>query len=403
VAIFKAHRAGVVVFADEDEERFGGIADAVIPIPRAPWPLPVILNTMAGHLWGYYAALAIDADALFLRKFRTNLGSAHADQERRGVSFYEAIADRSFRRLIRDFTAAFNTRRRAGAFCALGGKTISDLVLLLKYAIGKLPLEDYWRDFAAEAPLPSPLELLDVTLGRAIDELARPIDAIRHQAKTVTVGTSRKEERPRGLIFELLSQLGFGAKDLASRNVTAISRIQPAVATIEGVTLYALGHLDAEGMPQESSTISILMRTGISTTIRSRTETSHRLMGTKRTIARTGSLYVGQGRADGASLVIVPLLGEKGGVGKLLLCHVRFREDLPHGEKKAVLGERYSDIRNMFEELNLPWSDAYLAEIPLLKLLGDPVELIVAQIRASLATGEAQAPVSKEAHDTTAE
>ena len=64
VAIFKAHKAGVVVFADEDETRFDPIADAVIAIPRAPMPLPVILNTVAGHLWGYYAACSIDEDCL---------------------------------------------------------------------------------------------------------------------------------------------------------------------------------------------------------------------------------------------------------------------------------------------------------------------------------------------------
>ncbi|MDO8785872.1 MAG: SIS domain-containing protein, partial [Syntrophales bacterium] len=63
VAIFKAHRAGVVVFADESETRFHGIADAVIGIPKAPSPIPLILNTLAGHLWGYYAARSIDEDA----------------------------------------------------------------------------------------------------------------------------------------------------------------------------------------------------------------------------------------------------------------------------------------------------------------------------------------------------
>ena len=57
VAIFKAHKASVIVFADEGDHRFDQIADSVIAIPVAPPPLPVILNTMAGHLWGYYAAL----------------------------------------------------------------------------------------------------------------------------------------------------------------------------------------------------------------------------------------------------------------------------------------------------------------------------------------------------------
>jgi glutamine---fructose-6-phosphate transaminase (isomerizing) len=380
-AIFKAHRAGVIVFAEENEHRFDGIADAVIGIPRAPWPLPVILNTVAGHLWGYYAALAIDEDAFFLRQFRDRLSAAVVEQRKGNISFYEGMADRQFRRLLREFTTAFNQRRNAGGFSFVGVKTMADLVLLLKYVAGKLPLEDYWRDFRGAGEQFSPVDLLDVTLGHAVDELSRPVDAIRHQAKTVTVGTSRKETPLAGVLFDLLWQMGFAAKDLASRNIAAIGRIQPALVRINGVTLYVIGNLDAEGMPQDSSTIAITKRTGVSERIRSRTESSPLLMGTKKTIARTGSLYVGQGKADGAPLVIVPLLGEAGGVGSLLLCHVDFREDLPLAEKKSILGERCNDIRNLVNEYNLPWNDRYLAEIPLLSLLGEPVEVIVGQIR----------------------
>jgi glucosamine--fructose-6-phosphate aminotransferase (isomerizing) len=74
-AIFKAHKASVVVFTEEDETRFDRIADSVIHVPRAPMPLPVILNTLAGHLWGYYAASAIDEDAAFFREFRNEMST----------------------------------------------------------------------------------------------------------------------------------------------------------------------------------------------------------------------------------------------------------------------------------------------------------------------------------------
>ncbi len=67
VAIFKAHKANVIVIADEGEKRFQGVADAVIAVPVAFPPLPVILNAMAGHLWGYYAACAIDEEAQIFR------------------------------------------------------------------------------------------------------------------------------------------------------------------------------------------------------------------------------------------------------------------------------------------------------------------------------------------------
>ena len=43
---------------------------------------------------------------------------------------------------------------------------------------------------------------------QAIEELTRPVDTIKHQAKTVTVGTSRLQEKVEGLLFETLAAYG---------------------------------------------------------------------------------------------------------------------------------------------------------------------------------------------------
>jgi glucosamine--fructose-6-phosphate aminotransferase (isomerizing) len=104
--------------------------------------------------------------------------------------------------------------------------TVSDLSLLAKYAAGKLPLEDFWDDFETDnGRISSPIDLLDISFGQAIDELSRPIDAIRDQAKTLTVGTSRKGEILEGIIFNLLRDLNFSAKNLASYNIVTIKRV----------------------------------------------------------------------------------------------------------------------------------------------------------------------------------
>ncbi|OPY90807.1 MAG: Glutamine--fructose-6-phosphate aminotransferase (isomerizing) [Syntrophus sp. PtaU1.Bin208] len=384
VAIFKAHKAAVVVFADAEEDRFDGLADAVIRIPRAPLPLPVILNTVAGHLLGYYSALSIDADALFLKEYRSQLNRIMVEQDKRKASVYERIADREFRRLIRDFSAQFHERRNSGAFSFTNVKTVSDIALLLKYVVGKLPLEDYWNDFKNGGDLLSPVDLLDISLGQAIDELSRPVDAIRHQAKTVTVGTSRKEESLTGVLFDLLKELGYSTKALVGKTIMELNRIQEAVAEVRGYTLYGIDHLDADGAPGDEATIAIIKRDGISREMTSRTETSNRLMGTKKIMARTRRLYIGKGKLDGMSIIILPVLGDGNVVRNLLLVHVVFSTTLPLKNKIDIMGVKYNDILNLTNEYNLPWKDSYLERIPLEILLGEPAETIVEAIRKEI-------------------
>ena len=60
VAIFGAHRAAPVVVADDGDTRYEGAA-AVVPVPKVDPRLAFLPATMVGHLFGYEAALAIDA------------------------------------------------------------------------------------------------------------------------------------------------------------------------------------------------------------------------------------------------------------------------------------------------------------------------------------------------------
>jgi len=384
VSIFKAHKAGVVVFADEGERRFDAVADSVIALPAGPMPLPVILNTMAGHLWGYYAACSIDEGSSFFQEFRNVLNLEMVRQDRKAYSLYERLADKSLHLILDRFSSRFNDLRNRGAFSPTNVKTISDISLLVKYASGKLPLEDYWAEFNGDNTA-NPIERLNVALGHAVDELSRPIDAIRHQAKTVTVGTSRKEDVFRGPLFDILRFLRFSERNLKGQNILALSRIQRAIAKIKGYTLYDINHLDEEGFPLDTSTIAIRHREGAALEMKSRTESSGKLMGTKRTIVRTGNIFAGYGRSDGAAITVIPLLGSKPGVRSLLLAHVEFNEALSAKDKAAVLGDRYTDVKNMINEYNLPWDDRYLDRFPVGTLLGESVEFIATKIKKSLA------------------
>ncbi|MEY2403163.1 MAG: hypothetical protein QOD38_714, partial [Acidimicrobiaceae bacterium] len=106
VAIFRAHKATPIVIATEGEERFSAAVQA-IKVPVVHPQLAFVLSTMAGHLFGYEAALAIDAQARPLREARGAIESAisagagglRADGDRllRGLRpTLEAVAGRFF-------------------------------------------------------------------------------------------------------------------------------------------------------------------------------------------------------------------------------------------------------------------------------------------------------------------
>ena len=61
-----------------------------------------------------------------------------------------------------------------------------------------------------------------------------------------------------------------------------------------------------------------------------------------------------------------------------------FNPALTAADKVEILGDRYREIRNLVNEYNLPWDDAYLGELPIEILLGESVEFIATKIRKSL-------------------
>lgn len=381
VAIFKAHAAATIVIADEGETRFNGIADSVIFVPRSSFPTSVILNTLTGHLGGYYAACSINEDGEFFRRFRNSLSLRISEIRKLNDSLFEKIADTELHRIIEEFSSEFHDRRNRGFFSSMSIEVASDITLLLKYAVGKLPIEDFWLEYEEKRPSSSPFDMLDICLGRAIDELARPIDAIRHQAKTVTVGTSRKGEMQRGILFDFLKGLNFSLENLTSYDGFTVRRLQNAILNIRGYTLYDISDLNYDGKPADFTTISINKRGGVSLEMKSRAEGKPRpLKGTKKNIIGIGEVYAGLGKTDRAPVVIIPLLGTDHRIRHILLLHVDFKGDLMASEKKAVLGDKFNKINNLINEYDLPWDDRYLDEIPIESLLGEGVDIIAGKI-----------------------
>ena len=77
VAIFRAHKATPIVIADDGDERFTGAT--VIFVPMVDPALGFVLSAMTGHLFGYEAALAIDASARPLRAVMELIEDAVSD------------------------------------------------------------------------------------------------------------------------------------------------------------------------------------------------------------------------------------------------------------------------------------------------------------------------------------
>jgi len=165
-------------------------------------------------------------------------------------------------------------------------------------------------------------------------------------------------------------------ENIPAKGGIVLKRLQDALLRINGYTLYVISGLDEEGRPADDSTIRVAEKRGVSEGMKSRFDETGTLMGTKKTIVRSGEVYAGEGKSDHAPIIIIPLLNSLRLVEHLLLLHVEYNEALDVERKKEILGEKYGDIKNLIHEYNIAWSDEYLNDLPLRMLLGEDAEVI---------------------------
>jgi glucosamine--fructose-6-phosphate aminotransferase (isomerizing) len=387
-AIFKAHQAVPIVVASEGETRFDPYADAVILVPEVKERFAPIINTLAGHIWGYYAALTINQESRFLFDFRAQINEHVAMSSDRNMDVYEIVLDEGFREKIARFYAVFKERVSRGRYAtALALNMASDLMLLLKYLSGRLPMSDFEFDFGVKGTAPNMLGAFFECLGKMIDAMARPIDAIKHQAKTVTVGTSRIVEKVEGLLFEGLKKQGFSENQLTNMNVLVLKRLQKVIAEIMGTTLYRIEGLNFLGEPVEESTIHVVKKEGSAEHLVSRVETDKRLVGTKRIIVKNGNVFIGRGRRDSRSILVIPVMSVGTKTDHLVLFNVAFKQEVELQQKVDALGGKYHHIRNIVEETSIAWQDEYLNLLKIEELFGMSAEKIAEAIVSSLKDG----------------
>ena len=115
VAIYAAHRAAPVVFTD-DPELARAAGDSVL-LPAVGPDMAFVLVTVAGHLFGYEAALAIDAGAEPLRRTRGAIEAAldaapRRSRRRRGAPARQPVGgDHRGRGTVRSAVASGSLRR----------------------------------------------------------------------------------------------------------------------------------------------------------------------------------------------------------------------------------------------------------------------------------------------------
>ena len=380
-AIFKAHKATPIVIADEGDDRFDPYADAVFHVPHVSEHLAPILNTLVGHIWGYYAALAINEGSRFLHRFRDEIKNSLDEYNAQGLDVYEIILEKPFREKIAEFYNEFRKKRASNQFpTTIGLDIASDLTLLLKYLSGRLPVSDFDLDFSQKGTAVNMLNIFFSRLANAISVLARPVDAIKHQAKTVTVGTSRIIERIEGILFDTLLAEKFTISQLTNTNIIVLKNLQAVIKQIEGSVLYRIDGLSLLGEPADDTTIAVLKKGGDIVNVPSRVESDNRLKGTKRIIVRQGNVYIGKGRKDERSILIIPILSASAAspnkIEFLLLLHVSFKQNVSLENKIKALGGKYEHVKNIVQENSIAWQDRYFELIEIEELFGRSAEKI---------------------------
>jgi glucosamine--fructose-6-phosphate aminotransferase (isomerizing) len=353
VAIFKAHRSVPLVVAADGETRFEPYAAGMVSVPQYQGALSYLLATMVGHLFGYHAAASFDRQADGLRAVRTGIvrelnrrASLPAAEEEVPEVFDPAALPAE---LVAEI-ARVQEQLAGGAFDS-GLKTATGVRLstLFQFILGRLSLDLFAGQFQKPASSLNLIQTMLRTLTAAIDELARPVDAIKHQAKTVTVGVSRLEEaRPEGILWSLLRSFGLPIDDLAQSHRVFLSAFEPLVAQVEGATLYRVSGLDAVGRPRAGSTIRVEKKMGAAMNIFSRCEEERPLIGTKWGVVKSREIYIGYGQTDSRKILIVPIIGEKE-EGSLVLYHL---ELLPAGDRATRL-RALAAHRSLLERLKI--------------------------------------------------
>ena len=368
VAIYKAHKASPIVITDNG----AAYPDAhrVIVVPETNPKLSFILATMVGHLFGYEAALSIDSLALPFRQTRSEIERILSKSP---LISAQELLDNILEPLQVIAKSYFDGLRSGLYNGSLEASTAARISTLYRYALGTIPLDSYQIDTGKVGTPATLLEDLNAALTIGIEELTRPIDAIKHQAKTVTVGISRSDEEliQLSLITNLINA-GSPRDSISYRNLRFLAAIDPAVKSFAGFIRYGI-----EGNVQSGTAqLHVVDRGGIAHDLTSRTERDPKLKGSKHLVALQQEVTITKGRHDQRIIILVPEVKDKQTVGITLL-HVELQDFLSEQAARHVMEgykDRYTAISDYVTETEPTFRSDILSSIPVADLLIAPIE-----------------------------
>lgn len=364
IEILNAHRNHAIVICDQPTEHLWP-KGSVIPVPAAHPELAWILGVAAGHLFSYHAARAIDAAA---------------DPVRRALSALETAVDQGATAagpLPVEVTLQVKRMLAAAARGELRGVLTSQAVMALASIV--LPLGGVdGEDFAADRDR---LASARAALTTVLEELGRPIDTVRHQAKTVTVGTSRADaDLYENDIVRAMVEAGTELGNLTYVVLDVIRAHARVVRRTTGVTRYEI-RTGANGEAE----LRVVNKTGIATGLASRADAGAPLTGSKRRVAELRVPRLVRGQFDRRIVLIVPeqVAGE---VAAMSVVHLELRDPCPLADLQAAMnsvGDRLAEIVAAATEIRPDFVLKDLVALPVETVLLEPVDEVAEALTTS--------------------
>lgn len=335
VAIFKAHSGKPIVFAATGEHCFEPYAETLLYLPSAGAGLDFVIATVAGHLWGLHAAKAIDVSSVPFREAIALL-SAQLDSA-------AAPTATEFARLHGILSSLVDRIAQGATDAALPPRLVAQL--------GQYLAQFRAADHDKRAVLHEGIALLKMIH----DELSRPIDTIRHQAKTVTVGTSRPQQDIAPVMRRALAELDVSASCLADRDKQLLITLSSFIASVAGGALYQILHQqrDWQHNNEVAPTLQITHKIGCSSDRASHYDEPRQAAGSKRRTLRLGRAILSAGAGGQESLLLLPVFDKHQWLcERLALLHLEIIPQASLQQKLMLLKGlgQYEDALETFQD-----------------------------------------------------